>query len=72
MKFTVRSDLKLSTDSSASISSEGFLGGKYISIDVGGAEEILKNGGEIIHTQSSINLEKLIGKAIFSTDDKKK
>jgi phospholipid/cholesterol/gamma-HCH transport system substrate-binding protein len=45
------------------------LGAKYISISLGGDEEILQNGQEISFTQSSLNFEELLGKFIFS--DKK-
>jgi phospholipid/cholesterol/gamma-HCH transport system substrate-binding protein len=58
------------------IASSGLIGGKYLSISPGGAEEVLKNGDRIEYTQSSVNFETLLGKYIFnkdtSTDDKKK
>ncbi len=58
--------LKLPIDTSAEIVSNGLLGNKYISLVPGAEEEILKKGDEISHTQSSVNLEALIGQAIFS------
>ncbi|MGC8517878.1 MAG: outer membrane lipid asymmetry maintenance protein MlaD [Steroidobacteraceae bacterium] len=49
-------------DSSASIDTEGLLGGQYISISPGGMPTYLKAGSEIIQTQSALVLENLINK----------
>ena len=35
-----------------------------------GAEEMIEEGGEIRYTQSSVSLEQLIGKFMFSSDKK--
>jgi phospholipid/cholesterol/gamma-HCH transport system substrate-binding protein len=70
LKMNIANNIKIPADSSAKIASEGLLGAKYISISIGGDEEILKNDQEIYFTQSSVNFEDLLGKFIFS--DKKK
>jgi len=62
----VRADLQLPSDSSAEVTSEGLLGGKYISIVPGGADRILADGGRITETQGSVSLESLLGRFIFS------
>jgi phospholipid/cholesterol/gamma-HCH transport system substrate-binding protein len=64
--MTVRNDIKLPTDTGASILTEGLLGGEYISLSPGGNETNLKPGQTITITQSSINIEELLGKFIFS------
>ena len=64
--FSVRDGVELPADSSAAIVSSGLLGGKYLSLVPGGDEKILKDGQEITLTQSSVNLEDLIGRYIFS------
>ena len=69
LKMNISSNVKIPADSSAKIVSEGLLGAKYISISLGGDEEILQNDQEINFTQSSVNFEELLGKFIFS--DKK-
>ena len=51
----------LSTDSIASIQTAGLLGEKYVSLSVGGDEEVLVDGDTIFDTQSALNLEKIIG-----------
>ncbi len=68
--ISLSKDIKLPTDSNAKIASEGLLGGSYISLDPGGAEEMLEDGGKIIYTQSSVDIMGLIGKAIFSAGEK--
>lgn len=57
---------QISTDSTASILTEGLIGGKYIGISVGADDEVLKNGSEIEQTQSALVLEDLISKFLFS------
>ncbi|HVY14259.1 MAG TPA: outer membrane lipid asymmetry maintenance protein MlaD [Rhodopila sp.] len=64
--MTVRDDIQLPKDSSAEIESESLLGGKYINLSPGGDETNLKPDQTITITQSSISLEQLLGKFIFS------
>jgi phospholipid/cholesterol/gamma-HCH transport system substrate-binding protein len=64
--LTVRDGLELPKDTAASITSESLLGGKYISLSPGGADTDLKPGETITITQSSVSLEELLGKFIFS------
>ncbi len=68
--FSVQRDVSLTTDSSATISTDGLLGGKYLALATGGDETTLKPGASITITQGSVNLEALLGKYIFgSTKD---
>lgn len=62
----VRADLGLPADSSAEITSEGLLGGKYVAIVPGGTDRLLRDGGRITETQGSVSLESLLGRFIFS------
>ncbi len=64
--FTVAEDIKLPTDSGAVITSDGLLGGKYLALSPGGDDHDLAPGGVIKITQSSINIEDLLGKFVFS------
>lgn len=64
--FTVAGDVKLPMDSSAAIVSDGLLGGKYLSLEPGGDEKMISPGGAMTITQSSISIEQLLGKFIFS------
>lgn len=62
----INNQVKIPTDSSASITSDGLLGGPFISISPGGADSMMSPGAQFQVTQSAINLEDLIGKFIFS------
>jgi phospholipid/cholesterol/gamma-HCH transport system substrate-binding protein len=64
--FTVANDVKLPKDSSAVITSESLLGGKYLALSPGGDDAMLKPGQSVTITQGSINIEQLLGKFIFS------
>ena len=64
--MSVRDDIRLPKDTGASITSESLLGGKYISLSPGGDEMDLKPNQTITVTQSSVSLEELLGKFIFS------
>ena len=66
LTFTVQSSIKLPTDSSAMITSESLLGGNSLSLQPGGEEKMLANGGAITITQSPASLEDLLGKFIYN------
>lgn len=65
----------LPKDTSAAIYTAGLLGEKYVGLEAGGDEKELKDKDRIKLTQSSIVLEKLIGrfvdKFVEGSDDKK-
>ena len=67
-EVTMRVDggLKLPDDSSAEVTSEGLLGGRYVSLVPGGSDKVLADGGRITQTQGSVSLEALLGRFIFS------
>lgn len=65
--FTVRKEVDyIPDDSIASINTAGLLGEKYISISLGGSHEVVKPGGAIYDTQSSLVLEELIGEFLMN------
>jgi len=72
LKINIDPNVKLPLDSSAKVASEGLLGSKYLAISPGSEEENLKDGEEIQFTQSSVNFEDLLGKFIFSSNEKNK
>lgn len=63
------STLKIPSDSSAAITSEGLMGGTYISLLPGGSETMLKNGDVILDTQGSMDMMGLVGQMINRTGD---
>ena len=59
--------IKLPSDSSAAITSEGLLGATYVSLVPGGSEMPLKTGDMIVDTQGSMDLMGLVGQFINRT-----
>ena len=70
--FSIDPSVKLPTDSSVKIASESLLGGKYAQVTPGAEDETIPPGGRIRFAQSSISIEDLIGRFIFSGADDKK
>ena len=67
--FSMNGDISFPDDTSAKITSEGLLGGNYISLSPGGSEDFLEDGGEILYTQGSVDLIELVSQALFSAGD---
>ena len=53
-------------DADAAILTAGLLGSKYVGIGPGGSDTFLEEGSEIEFTQSSMSLERLVSKYLFS------
>ena len=64
MRIASRYD-RIPNDSDASILTSGILGGQYIGLQPGGAEDVFQDGDEIAFTQSAVVLEQLISKYLF-------
>ncbi len=64
--LSINDQIHLPRDTGAEITSDGLLGGKFLNLSPGGDEKELAAGGTITITQSSISLEQLLGKFIFS------
>ena len=69
--MSIDSDIRIPDDSSAKITTDGLLGGNYISIEPGGNDIYLESGDEILFTQGSVDLIGLVGEALFSVEDNK-
>ena len=66
--FVFDSGVILAEDTIASIRTSGIIGDKFVKISPGASDDILKSGDEIIETESSISIEELVSKYIFSSD----
>lgn len=62
---------QLPDDSSAAIFTSGLLGDQYVGVQPGGSPTSFKNGDEFVLTQSSIQLEDLIGKFLVGSGSSK-
>ncbi|MBM3489134.1 MAG: outer membrane lipid asymmetry maintenance protein MlaD [Alphaproteobacteria bacterium] len=67
LRFSVAERVKVPEDSSIKITSDGLLGNKYLSVQPGGSDTMLKPGQEIRFTQGSVDLMELLGKALYSS-----
>lgn len=61
---------QLPDDSSAAIFTSGLLGDQYVGVQPGGSPDMFKDGDEFVLTQSSMQLEDLIGKFLVSGSPK--
>lgn len=64
--LSINQTIKLPTDTSARIIPEGLLGGNFVALEPGGAEDYLGGGDQIQFAQGSINVVDLLGRFIFS------
>ena len=64
LQLRITGDVRFPTDSTAAITSEGILGGSYISLSPGGDPTMLPPGGEIAETQGAQDLMGLMGQFI--------
>lgn len=69
--LSIDNQIKLPVDTAAVIQSAGLLDGKFMTLQPGNEDDMLKAGGKIEYTQSTASLEQLLGQVIFSlTKDK--
>lgn len=69
--FTVRTGLRLPSDTQAVVTSEGLLGNKYLRLIPGSATEFVAEGGEISQTRDYRTLEDTVSEIIFLATDGK-
>jgi phospholipid/cholesterol/gamma-HCH transport system substrate-binding protein len=66
VEMEVDASLRYPDDTSASIVTSGVLGDRYISLQMGGSDDLLAHGGTIEFTESAVLLERVIGKIIHN------
>ncbi|OFX11947.1 MAG: outer membrane lipid asymmetry maintenance protein MlaD [Alphaproteobacteria bacterium RIFOXYD12_FULL_60_8] len=71
--MSILPDVQLPTDTEGTITSEGLLGGKYVMLTPGRAEEKIPPSGTMTETRDFKTLEELVGDIIFMvTEDSPK
>jgi len=65
LRLKIKNGIPISEDSIASVKTSGLIGDKYVKIEPGGSDKMLKDGDRIGETQSAVDLEALIGKYAF-------
>jgi phospholipid/cholesterol/gamma-HCH transport system substrate-binding protein len=63
--MTIKSDIKLQEDAIASIKTRGLIGEKFIKINPGGSEKLIKPHGKITEVEPPVDIEELISKYVF-------
>jgi phospholipid/cholesterol/gamma-HCH transport system substrate-binding protein len=71
LTFTIRDDIRLPIDTAALIVSDGLLGGKYIKLDVGGAEDMLEPDDGFEYVQDSVIVEALLEKVVLWAEQRR-
>jgi len=64
LDFLVYESLDIPNDSSVSIQTDGLFGSKYVLIEPGGSDEVIKNKEKIIFTEDSILIEEILNQII--------
>lgn len=68
--LSVDSSIRLPSDTVATVTSDGLLGEKFLSLEPGVEPDEIAPGGRIDNTQSAPGLEQLIGHFIYSSTGK--
>jgi phospholipid/cholesterol/gamma-HCH transport system substrate-binding protein len=68
VRMNVNPDIRLPTDTMALVASEGLLGGKYLSLEPGIDDDMIKNDGtgRVTRTQAPVRFDDLIGQLIYN------
>jgi phospholipid/cholesterol/gamma-HCH transport system substrate-binding protein len=69
VRMSIDPSVEIPEDTIAEVTSEGLLGGKFMSLSPGGSDVMLEPGSTIQFTQSTPGLEQLLGQVIFSLQD---
>ena len=64
----IRSDVKLPEDTAAQIVTDGLLGGKFIKLEPGGADETIPPGGRLLYVQDGLIIERILQKLIDNAE----
>jgi phospholipid/cholesterol/gamma-HCH transport system substrate-binding protein len=66
----IAGNVPIPTDSSANADQDGLLGNTYVNVQIGGDEEMLKDGDTFRHATGVLSLGKLIAMALSGGGDK--
>jgi phospholipid/cholesterol/gamma-HCH transport system substrate-binding protein len=69
VRMSIKPDVRLPADTIALAATESLLGGKYLSLEVGVEDEMIKTDGtgRLTRTQAPMRLDDLIGQLIYSS-----
>jgi phospholipid/cholesterol/gamma-HCH transport system substrate-binding protein len=67
IELRLRRDVRLPTDTIASIKTAGLIGDKFVALAPGADTETIPSGGTITETESAVDLESLISRFAFGS-----
>lgn len=67
VRMRIRKGIGLQEDAIASVRTRGLIGDKYISISPGSSDHLIPPGGRIRETESTVDLEGLIGQFVHGS-----
>ncbi len=65
VELRLRRDVRLPVDSIVSVRTSGLIGDKFLAVQPGVEDELVAPGGMFIETESTVDLESLIGRMAF-------
>jgi len=65
VRLTIVPDIRLPKDTTATIATEGLLGGKFLKLEPGRSPERIAEGGSIARTKDYKSIEEMVGELIF-------
>jgi len=65
VRMKIKPEVSISEDAVASIKTSGLIGDKYVKIEPGGSDVLLKDGDYLIETESAVDLEGTISRWAF-------
>jgi phospholipid/cholesterol/gamma-HCH transport system substrate-binding protein len=65
--MSIDPEVRLTDDTTAKVTSEGLLGSNFITLDPGGSDTLLADGGQITNTQGTVDIWTLISTAMFDS-----
>lgn len=70
VRIKLPKDLSIPVDSIFKVSTSGLIGNKFVNIKIGADDEYFKNGETVEFTESTMDLEDLLGRFVFNNDNK--
>ena len=67
IELVIDSDVKISSDTIASIRTSGLLGESFVSLSPGGSDRMLRDGDAIVQTEPAIDITQLLQKYAFGS-----
>lgn len=63
-------DYNIPSDSSFAVKSEGIMGGKFVSVEIGTSDQKISEGQIFYNNQSSLDLESIVSQIVFGGEKK--